>query len=176
MPFVMDGHGPRHAQLARALRAAILEGRLRSGARLPASRELATQLRIARNSVIAAYEQLRVEGYVSARVGAGTFVADVQLARGRPERVPPIAPETRYTARLRTLDFGILRRSGDSEGIRWDMQVGEPVTDPALFTSWRRTLARAALYADPRYPHSAGLPALREAVADYLARRRGATT
>ena len=173
MSFAMDGHGPRHAQLARALRAAILDGRLRGGARLPASRDMAAQLRVARNTVIAAYEQLRVEGYVSARVGAGTYVAEVQLAGGRPERAPPVAPQTRYAARLRTLDFGILRRTGDSEGIRWDMQLGEPVTDPALFTAWRRALAHAALYADPRYPHSAGLPALREALADYLARRRG---
>ena len=172
MQLAMNGHGPRHAQLAHALRAAILEGRLRSGSRLPASREMAVQLRISRNTVIAAYEQLRAEGYVHARVGAGTYVSEVEPARTRPARVAPVTAPTRYVERLRALDFSILRRGGD-EGARWDMQIGEPVTDPALFTAWRRTLARAALYADPRYPHSAGLPALREALADYLARRRG---
>ena len=172
MQLAMNGHGPRHVQLAHALRGAILEGRLRSGARLPASRDMAQQLRVSRNTVIAAYEQLRVEGYVHARVGSGTYVSEVEPARTRPPRVVPVAAPTRYAERLRALDFGILRRAGDA-GVRWDMQIGEPVTDPALFTAWRRALGRAALYADPRYPHSAGLPALREALADYLARRRG---
>ena len=172
MQLAMNGHGPRHAQLSRALRAAILDGRLRSGARLPATREMAQQLRVSRNTVIAAYEQLRVEGYVHARVGSGTYVSEVEPARTRPARVAPVEATTRYTERLRMLDFGVLRR-GDAAQIRWDMQIGEPVTDPALFTAWRRTLARAALYADPRYPHSAGLPVLREALAEYLARRRG---
>jgi GntR family transcriptional regulator/MocR family aminotransferase len=174
MQLTMDGHGARHAQLARALRAAIHDGRLRSGARLPASRDMAMQLRVSRNTVIAAYEQLRVEGYVHARVGSGTYVSEVDVARSPPVRVAPVAAPTRFVARMRAIDFRILRRSGD--GIRWDMQLGEPVTDPALFTAWRRTLARAALYADPRYPHSAGLPALREALAEYLARRRGVDT
>jgi len=74
-----------HAQL----KAAILDGRLQAGLRLPATRSLAQALRVSRNTVIAAYDQLLSEGYLSARTGAGTFVADVLPRAARsaaPER------------------------------------------------------------------------------------------
>src|SRR5512146_2006491 len=58
-------------------RAAILDGRLRAGDRLPPSRDLARDLGVARLTVATAYEWLSAEGYVYGRVGAGTFVAVV---------------------------------------------------------------------------------------------------
>ncbi|MBF6592396.1 MAG: PLP-dependent aminotransferase family protein, partial [Ktedonobacterales bacterium] len=64
-------------QIYAQMRAAILDGRLRAGDRLPPSRELAAELRVARLTVATAYEWLRAEGYVYGRVGAGTFVASV---------------------------------------------------------------------------------------------------
>src|SRR5690606_33291036 len=73
----LDGQGPRYAQLIRALKSAILEGRLAPGSRVPASRNLAGELGISRNTVLAAYEQLQAEGFVLARVGSGSFVADI---------------------------------------------------------------------------------------------------
>ena len=64
-------------QIYSQLRAAILEGRLRAGDRLPPSRDLARDLGVARLTVATAYEWLSAEGYVYGRVGAGTFVAVV---------------------------------------------------------------------------------------------------
>src|SRR5690606_35459139 len=52
-------------------------------------------------------------------------------------------------------------------------QYGLPMTNPALATLWSRMLARAAAYTPPNYPPTQGLPALRTAICDYLARRRG---
>lgn len=52
-----------------------LQGRLKAGEKLPATRELASQLGISRNVIIEAYEQLLAEGYIEARQGAGTFVS-----------------------------------------------------------------------------------------------------
>ncbi|WP_261500990.1 MocR-like pyridoxine biosynthesis transcription factor PdxR [Acidovorax bellezanensis] len=63
-------------RLSACLRQAISERVLEPGSRLPASRDLARELQVARNTVSNAYEQLRIEGYVQARVGSGTFVAD----------------------------------------------------------------------------------------------------
>lgn len=63
--------------LYHALRAAIVEGRLRPSSRLPATRDFARQHGVARGTVVAAYEQLHVEGYVVTRTGAGTFVSSV---------------------------------------------------------------------------------------------------
>ena len=66
---------PIYRQLIRHVRAQIESGSLASGARLPASRDLAQQLNISRISVVNAYAELRAEGYLSAHAGRGTFVA-----------------------------------------------------------------------------------------------------
>ncbi|MBL0844077.1 aminotransferase class I/II-fold pyridoxal phosphate-dependent enzyme [Pseudomonas mediterranea] len=74
-------------QLYQALRARVLDGRLGSGTRLPASRDLAAALSISRNSVVRAYDQLYAEGFIEGRVGDGTYVAELSsLVRGRPLR------------------------------------------------------------------------------------------
>src|ERR1700690_4675175 len=59
------------------LRSAILEGRIAPGARLPATRDLAREYKLSRATVVAAFEQLKSEGYVEGRVGAGTYVSEV---------------------------------------------------------------------------------------------------
>ncbi|WP_413793320.1 PLP-dependent aminotransferase family protein [Pseudomonas sp. N4] len=74
-------------QLYQALRARVLDGRLASGTRLPASRDLAAALSISRNSVVRAYDQLYAEGFIEGRVGDGTYVAELSsLVPGRPHR------------------------------------------------------------------------------------------
>ncbi|MHC8364403.1 MocR-like pyridoxine biosynthesis transcription factor PdxR [Pseudomonas sp. ZT5P21] len=70
-------------QLYQALRSRVLDGRLVSGTRLPASRDLAAALAISRNSVVRAYDQLYAEGFIEGRVGDGTYVAQL------PERALP---------------------------------------------------------------------------------------
>jgi GntR family transcriptional regulator / MocR family aminotransferase len=56
------------------LRAAILDGRLGTGARLPASRDFANQYGLSRGTVVSVFERLQSEGYISCRVGVGTWV------------------------------------------------------------------------------------------------------
>jgi GntR family transcriptional regulator/MocR family aminotransferase len=67
-------------QLYQALRVRVLDGRLASGTRLPASRDLAAALSISRNSVVRAYDQLYAEGFIEGRVGDGTYVAQLPQA------------------------------------------------------------------------------------------------
>ena len=83
----LDGEGPLYGQIYRAIRNAILEGRVGAGTRLPTTRALAAELGISRNTVISAFEPLRAEGYVHSRVGAGTFVAPQIETRPRGARV-----------------------------------------------------------------------------------------
>lgn len=71
-------------QLYEALRQRVLDGRLVSGTRLPATRDLAAALSISRNSVVRAYDQLYAEGFIEARVGDGTYVAQL------PEKALPL--------------------------------------------------------------------------------------
>jgi GntR family transcriptional regulator/MocR family aminotransferase len=68
----LDGHGPHYAQLTRAIKAAVLSGRLPSGSQLPPTRTLAQELGISRITVLAAYEQLRADGFITGRVGSGS--------------------------------------------------------------------------------------------------------
>ena len=74
---------PRQAEtsayrwLYASLRAEILEGRLRSGARLPATRDLARQYRLSRGTIVSAFELLKSEGYLRGTIGSGTYVSKI---------------------------------------------------------------------------------------------------
>ncbi len=76
LPISLDREveAPLHRQLYEQLRETILTGRLQAGSRLPATRTLARDLDISRNTVTAAFDQLLAEGYLEGRIGAGTFV------------------------------------------------------------------------------------------------------
>ncbi len=75
VPIDRESEEPIYRQLIRQIRAQIESGALTTGARLPASRELADELAISRISVVNAYAELRASGYLSAHAGRGTFVA-----------------------------------------------------------------------------------------------------
>jgi GntR family transcriptional regulator/MocR family aminotransferase len=66
---------PLAEQLYTCVRRAILSGQLRASTRLPATRVLAQELGVSRNTVVSAFEQLGLEGYLDARIGSGTHVA-----------------------------------------------------------------------------------------------------
>ena len=66
---------PLHRWLHVELRRAMIEGRLKPGARLPSTRSLARQQSVSRTTVVAVFEQLQTEGYLTSRTGSGTVVA-----------------------------------------------------------------------------------------------------
>lgn len=150
----LDRSRPRglRAQLEQGLREAIRDGRLRPGTRLPSSRALAVDLRATRGVVVAAYDQLTAEGYLTSRQGRGTVVNAV--TRPDPPRRPDPAPV----------------------GVRYDFRPGGP--DVGLFphAAWARathTALRSLSAHALGYSDTAGLPVLRETLADYLRRVRG---
>src|SRR5580704_443022 len=67
---------PLHRQIYDAYRAAIVDGRLRPGQRIPSTRVLASELGISRFPVLHAYHQLFAEGYFESRLGSGTIVSE----------------------------------------------------------------------------------------------------
>jgi GntR family transcriptional regulator/MocR family aminotransferase len=169
----LEGPGPRYEQLAQSLRAAIRSGRVNAGARLPATRDLARQLGVSRNTVLTAYEILRAEGLASGRVGSGTFVGGVSTEAASQREPEQAEPPSQYAARLRGLPPLALRRL--APGFRYDLQYGEPLVNPALITAWSRALARAAQRTPLHYPGPQGARLLREALANHLGRHRGVT-
>ena len=170
---------PAGRWLYAALRGAILGGRLRPGARLPATRELARQQGLARGTIVGAFEQLRAEGYVEAIVGSGSYVTrvvpDRLLEVGARARVP--SPPARAEPR-RLSEYGRrvrLFRNLEPGHVR-AFRANQPALDLFPTTLWAQVAGRRLrqastdllLACDPL-----GYRPLREAVADYLTASRG---
>jgi GntR family transcriptional regulator/MocR family aminotransferase len=172
--MLLDGKGPLHTQLTRALKSGILRGQFVAGRPLPPTRWLAKELGLSRNTVLAAYEQLRAEGFIEGRIGSGSYVTSQPFCLdGPPPQPQTLEPQSRYAARARDV-YGSRDFSGRVEpGMRFSFQYGVPLTNPLLTTAWARALSHAASYTAPSYPGAQGIPELREAICDYLARRRG---
>jgi len=172
MQLELDDNGSLYEQLARALKRSILQGTLKPHARLPATRELAQELGLSRNTVLTAYEMLVAERLALSMKGSGTYVAASTASATTARRVVATVPaQSRYAARLRRLPPHALHRIEPT--VRYDLRYGEPLFDQTLVTAWRRELSRAASRCDLNYPPSNGLRELREAVCEYVARRRG---
>lgn len=150
---------PLGAQVEHGLRSAIREGRLVPGARLPPTRTLARDLGVSRRLVVAAFEQLAAEGWLDARVGAGTFVRHALPLAGSAKETGP-APERRATPARPRFDFF----PGHPDLGAFPRAEWARATRDAL-----RELPDAALgYGDPR-----GHRDLRVELARMLARTRG---
>ena len=171
----LDEHGPRYLQLARALKQAILEGRCVAATRLPATRVLARELNLSRNTVLAAYEQLSAEGFIEGRIGSGCYVAALSARAREAKPAKRTATHVRLARRGKRIasvyDRAIPGRQ--HRGLRYNLQYGLPMTNTQLASAWRRELNHAAAHAQTDYPDPQGLLELREQVCGYLARRRG---
>ncbi|WP_328366613.1 PLP-dependent aminotransferase family protein [Streptomyces sp. NBC_00445] len=155
-----SGPGGRRAALIRALRDAVRGGRLAPGTRLPPYRSLAADLGVARNTVADAYAELVAEGWLTARQGSGTRVADRAEPLRHAERVPIKAPPR-------------------ARGPRHDLRQGAPDASAFPRAAWLASYRRALQQA-PNEVFGPGDPAgrreLREALTEYLARARGVRT
>ncbi|TWJ22159.1 GntR family transcriptional regulator/MocR family aminotransferase [Micromonospora endolithica] len=163
--------GGRADWLAGQLRAAVADGRLPVGGRLPASRVLAADLGVSRGVVVEAYQRLAEEGHVAGRGRGGTVVV---AAPAVPSPDPPAAPApaAAFPPAPGTDIFDAVRAAP----ARIDLTPGVP--DLAAFprADWlraERTVLRRLAASDFGYGDPCGAPALRRAVADWLARSRG---
>ncbi|HAT32858.1 MAG TPA: DNA-binding protein [Janthinobacterium sp.] len=163
---------PVNRQIYHVLREAVWSHALPVGLQLPSSRYLALELAVSRNTVTYAYEQLISEGYLEARPGAGTFVADTV-----PDRIPGGADSVPGPARQGDA-IGLSRRGATLLGqagvnnLQWGAFM-PGIPDVTLFPNkiwsrlqnkhWRRSRADMLTYAQ-----GGGYLPLREAIADYL--------
>lgn len=162
------------------LRSAILDGRLRPGARLPATRSLATQYSVSRGTIVAAFAQLKAEGYTISQMSAGTFVALDLPGRGqaRIHRSASMKPplRARISDRARELRAGETAALHSTGSIGRAFRSYEPAIDLFPVELWTRVAARVMRHA-PRLLYGQGSPSgyllLRRAIADYLGTSRG---
>jgi GntR family transcriptional regulator/MocR family aminotransferase len=181
----LNADGPLYAQIYRAVRGQILGGRLTAATRVPATRDLALELGVSRNVAIMAYRQLLDEGYLTARKGAGTFVArelprhlTTVAARRRPAPTRMSAPVhlSAYARRVREASHGVqFTWTPRRDVLPYDFRYGAPSFTDFPHETWCRVMARRArrvTIRDLDYGPPEGLPALREAIADYAGRAR----
>ncbi|SEQ54298.1 GntR family transcriptional regulator / MocR family aminotransferase [Streptomyces sp. yr375] len=158
--LAVEGPGGRRAALIRALREAVRSGRLAPGTRLPPYRSLAADLGVARNTVADAYAELVAEGWLTARQGSGTRVAERAEPLRHAERTPVEAPPR-------------------ARGPRHDLRQGTPDASSFPRAAWLASYRRAIQQA-PNEVFGPGDPTgrreLREALTEYLARARGVRT
>lgn len=189
--IVLDRRRGLSLQLYQALRARVLDGRLSSGTRLPASRDLAKVLALSRNSVVRAYDQLYAEGYIETRIGDGTYVSrlpklSTEVSTGlypwlstglstivhkRTEDLSSNASSSVPLDRLKNHHLST-PRSGPPRAFR----VGVPAFDLFPFDVWAKLHAGFWRNPDPArlgYGDPAGELQLRELIAAYLRQSRG---
>jgi GntR family transcriptional regulator/MocR family aminotransferase len=155
------------------LRSAILEGRLAPGARLPSSRDFASQYELSRGTVVSVLERLQAEGYVTSRVGFGTWVNRVEAPR--PARHATTTPAyirrviSTYKRPQSWIDLAFIER------IR-PFRIGTPAINEFPSEVWGRIAAdRARNFRSwlEKEPDRRGYRPLRDAIAEYLRTSRG---
>lgn len=183
LPLHLDaetGQSLKH-QIFQQIKRLIEDGRLKSGMRLPASRIMASDLGVSRNTVVLAYEQLVAEGYLEMRPPLGTFVSSALLPdcldTPLPVRsAPQEAVVKKESPRLRFKGQPHIVVSPYEKPAQFDFWVGRP--DARLFPilDWVKNMRRRLRYlqeGNSGYGHPAGLWELRRAIAQYVGAARG---
>lgn len=165
------GEGTVKQSLYQQLRSAILDGRIVPGTKLPATRQVATGLGVARNTVLAAYDLLIAEGYVIPRAGAKAVVVDVTARRLKPARRAAAAPVASSRMNPLWLTPALQRQQRRTLPER-SFRLGTPEYRFFPHDTWRRLSARALRSWAKRpftYSPSEGIAELREAIAHHVA-------
>jgi GntR family transcriptional regulator/MocR family aminotransferase len=163
------------------LRGAILDGRLQSGTKIPSSRSISRQHRVARGTVVSALEQLAAEGYINGRVGSGSFVRDAapdRLLEVKARDLPANPDVSRATLsdRGRSLSAHLFFPTVWLKPTAPPLRVGQPALGAFPVDLWSRVAARrlrrmsASLISRSE---SFGYLPLREEIATHLGRFRG---
>ncbi|HZQ97798.1 MAG TPA: PLP-dependent aminotransferase family protein [Chloroflexota bacterium] len=164
---------PIYRRVYEQVRSQILDGRLSPGQRVPATRALADELGVARNTVARAYEELLAEGYLVGRRGSGTYVAALGTP---PAQEPPVAAAPALSAWARRAFADAEAAREPPGGLPYDFRPGTPDWDAFPRTVWWRLLGRRLRQGAQlsRYGDPGGYPPLREAIARHVAAARAA--
>ncbi|MET3134270.1 GntR family transcriptional regulator/MocR family aminotransferase [Oxalobacteraceae bacterium GrIS 1.11] len=160
---------PQQRRLYEAAKTAIHQRQLGAGNKLPSSRDLARDLGVARNTVVAAFEQLAAEGYVTSALGSGTYVANLQ---------EPAPGMQRGAGPLNSVGAPLSQRGREittfAAGERYEIQPfapGDADFSSFPFKLWQRLQNR--VWREARadlldYGQCGGYLPLRQAITEYL--------
>ena len=172
LPPVRAAGRLRRGDLYRAFRAAVLDGVLSPGERLPSTRQAAADYGVSRGMLEEVFAQLTEEGFIERAIGRGTFVASTVSRLS----VPATLEKQRVFRPSRRGQSAAANAACREPAVPRPFNAGTADTREFPWRLWQRLQARAARelghdalnFADPR-----GLPNLREGIARYLAQFRG---
>jgi GntR family transcriptional regulator / MocR family aminotransferase len=169
---------PLHRQLYLGIRGLILDGRLKPGARLPSTRNLANELMVSRTTVLNAFEQLIFEGYLEGRVGSGTKVSacipgDVRHLTSSTE--PARLPKSRRAPKVaRRAPLYLFDKTLPATPIR-PLRPGLPDIESLPLKLWSQLTAKHWRRAGSEFTQhgdSLGFLPLRQAICEYVSKLR----
>jgi GntR family transcriptional regulator/MocR family aminotransferase len=168
---------PLYRQLEAKIRQIILNGQLAAGSRLPATRQLATDLSVSRLTVKNVYEQLIAEGFLCAKQGSGTYVEHVQFSNLRPEaaELHQVKPEWVSHLSNRAAWIGQSKATIRLDRVR-AFRPGIPALDLFPRRAWAdaySSVLRASNDDVLGYGPSSGLEDLKKAIAEHVLDHRG---
>ncbi|MBB6270589.1 GntR family transcriptional regulator/MocR family aminotransferase [Pedobacter cryoconitis] len=180
LSFDRSAERPVYLQLADALLSLIRNGQLRSGQKLPGSRDLANLLKINRITAAKAYEELQMQGWLESAIGRGTFVS-THVADHNPEMLKAITPASSKLAgfTFHPRDFPDRIPEIPLYGLHLDDGYPDPRLAPLkeFYRAYRNQLTRSGLYPKfGNYGNPAGPAAYRQAISEYLNATRGLKT
>ncbi len=166
---------PLYKQLYNLLRDGILSGRFKGGQKLPGTRTFSSELKISRNTVVLAFEQLFIEGYITGKTGAGTYITNEipdkflsgrrpQITSGNKMKIPPINIFKKF-------DPPELLYRNISEDKIIPFQNGIPSLEDFPFETWLKIINKKGNIIPNLqfgYKNSTGFPQLKAAVSNYL--------
>lgn len=176
LPLALVRHSgiPLVAQVANRVRELVSTGVLRPGVRVPSIRALAADAGLARGVVESAYDQLIAEGWLTARRGAGTYVAEIGHLSAVATATGATATPTAATAAASGTEDRPPAFAASAQPGLVGFDTGTPWTDSRHDAGWRRAWREvSAGQIPPGYPDPAGIQELRAELAGYLARTRG---
>ena len=175
-----DGEQPLYLRLYLRIRQAVLDGTMAPGSRLVSSRKLASDEGVSRNTVEAAFRRLEAEGFLTRRVGSGSWISDRVAERTHGTGLRAVGPSNGTRLSRPRLSESGKRLAGAGDDISTPQGLvfapGGAGLDALPLYSWNRISARLARRASAELletPPAAGLPSLRQAVASYLRLARG---
>ncbi len=166
---------PQYIHLFRTLQKAIVEGRLRSGSKLPASRPLAVSLKLSRNTVKAAYELLQAEGYIETKKGAGSYVTSTDFTPISLEEKTPLEVNNgtaiSYSKLMHRLEWQKHNQSIPTAGL---LTPAIPAMAEFPWMQWQKSIHFAGrTMKHQSMSSSLGCEYLREQISSYLKIVRG---
>lgn len=151
---------PLYSQLYYWIKKEIEEGRLLPGIKMPSVRQLSTHLKVSRNTVEAAYQQLQSEGYLESVPKSGIWVAEIEKPSMHPNEA----------------EHPVMQECKPSREVLVDFEYGNVDLDKFPLKQWKKCLSDAVGQENNwlfEYSEKQGEFELRREISNYLLQSRG---